>query len=873
MADITLRLIWYKLGEVREKMAETGRTWYTELDFDSYVLDLLLLGWCTLCFVVILAVNAIVAAFGPLQRQPREKLRETIEGESLTGAALPLETAQWFNSAVNWFYLHYYHAPEFVDEWVNSLNEQVIKLGGPVQSKFERIQSGSLPPKVTHVSCEASPQDRFIIHAKLETRDLSFVVFASQQTHEGVKLTNCTASVLRLKGTLRIQSYREGADVKVSFNFEGKPEIKVQVKPLNPYQEANELVDLGVVEANVRNSIILAKTTFTVTHLLMPGDLHTVNHDFGPDKGGQDQGKGSHPPNSSLQQRDIQNLQKQKQAPQNSAPPQATQQQTQKRDQNQELQEVAQEIVVSAVIPPTNKAAPIHSISVQNEPIQSIPIHPVSRQSQLQQQQQQKELQQEIKQVPRRDQQRVRPQSRPEGVFEPVEALNLSSALYSGPPKPPRMVGDKRLLVKVIKANGLNLKEIVGAANIVCMLSTDEPVQGYATSVVKNTQNPFWDEHFLFDITQETQEVRVEVYDKDKPQGDEFIGEAIVYVEDLRKTPSSRQILRLHPTPGNFEYNAGTVTAEFLFMDPAEADLLLDSMTTTANNQLSPRRRIEIARSVTPGGTVVTKTTTTTQKPQFGRHDPGLDGSPNYVEKNIYADESPRFSYSDSPSNVSSETIPTNGEEARREDSVAAAALRDIQERSWRPRTHAKSSTIIITGVKRQESPRPKPKTIESPQPEEDAEASYQYQVNQSYSQQPQPIALKDKKKGGFGSAILKKFGRKKRAQSADRTSSMREGDYLRPPEPAYGPQSKDDLELVRPQSKDAPPSPNFKKSRTLGGSLKKLFKRSRKRSQTRADSRESSMSRGSRSKGPSRDSSLTRQTQRENEQRASSVS
>ena len=36
-----------------------------------------------------------------------------------------------------------------------------------------------------------------------------------------------------------------------------------------------------------------------------------------------------------------------------------------------------------------------------------------------------------------------------------------------------------------------------GAANIVCMVSTDEPVQGYATSIVKNTQNPFWDEHFI----------------------------------------------------------------------------------------------------------------------------------------------------------------------------------------------------------------------------------------------------------------------------------------------------------------------------------------------------------------------------------------
>ncbi|XP_012943979.1 phospholipid transfer protein C2CD2L [Aplysia californica] len=398
--------------------------------------------------------------------------------------------------------------------------------------------------------------------------------------------------------------------------------------------------------------------------------------------------------------------------------------------------------------------------------------------------------------------------------------------MYSAPPKPPRMVGDKRLLVKVIKANGLAVKEL-GAANAVCMLSTDEPVQGYATSVVKNTQHPFWDEHFLFDVTQDTQEVRVEVYDKDKPQGDEFIGEAIVYIEDLRKTPSSRQILRLHPQPGNFEYNTGTVTAEFLFMDPSEADLLLDSMTTATKNQLSPRRRIEVARSVALGGTLVTKTTTTTERPQFGRHDPGLDGSPNFVEKNMYVEESPLYS-------------PHNNN----------------------------SPSIVSSGLRQQQIP-----TIESSPLDDTTEGSYPYPADQSLNQ-PQPIALKDKKKGGFGSGLFKRFGRKKRAQSADRNLPRREDSYLRPPEPSYGPQSKDDLELLRPHQKDAPPSPSLKKSRTLGGSLKKLFRRSRKRSNTRGnDSRESSMSRGSRSKGPSRDNSLTRQSQREHEQRAQSVS
>lgn len=53
-------------------------------------------------------------------------------------------------------------------------------------------------------------------------------------------------------------------------------------------------------------------------------------------------------------------------------------------------------------------------------------------------------------------------------------------------------------------------------------------------------------------------------------------------------------------------------------------------------------------------------------------------------------------------------------------------------------------------------------------------------------------VVFPDKKKGGFGNAILKRFGRKKRAQSVERTTSgLREEDYLRPPETSYGPQSK----------------------------------------------------------------------------------
>ncbi|XP_021354890.1 uncharacterized protein LOC110451288 isoform X2 [Mizuhopecten yessoensis] len=76
---------------------------------------------------------------------------------------------------------------------------------------------------------------------------------------------------------------------------------------------------------------------------------------------------------------------------------------------------------------------------------------------------------------------------------------------------------------------------------------------------------------------------------------------------------------------------------------------------------------------------------------------------------------------------------------------------------------------------------------------------------------------------------------------------------------PPSGHEEKDDIELVRAQ----PETPSLKKSRSLGGSLKKLFRRGRKRSRDHGEtSRESSYSRSSTrnaSQGPSREGSLTR--------------
>lgn len=46
-----------------------------------------------------------------------------------------------------------------------------------------------------------------VVKCKVDSKDLSFAIFASQQTSEGVRLTNLTTSILKLKGSVSVSYF------------------------------------------------------------------------------------------------------------------------------------------------------------------------------------------------------------------------------------------------------------------------------------------------------------------------------------------------------------------------------------------------------------------------------------------------------------------------------------------------------------------------------------------------------------------------------------------------------------------------------------------------------------------------------------------
>jgi hypothetical protein len=269
---------------------------------------------------------------------------------------------------------------------------------------------------------------------------------------------------------------------------------------------------------------------------------------------------------------------------------------------------------------------------------------------------------------------------------------------------------ERSLIVKIVKANGLANKDFE-TCDPYCMVSMDEPSQFNQTSVVKNTINPFFDEQFSFNINSNTRQLQFEVFDRSKSRGnDEFLGRASVPIEELRRMTSTRQVIPLMGRSNTSAVTSGSITAEFTFSTDSAA-----------------HRHVETNRSVTPEGTVITTTTTTTDRLT-------KDQQINYGDSPVMVAKSHTLS-SHPPQNYHPDS------RQRQDTTITELALRELehQQKAGQP----KSTTITLTG---------KPRTIQVPYDE----GSPVLDASTASSN------TKVKKKSSFKQALKKRFGRSK---------------------------------------------------------------------------------------------------------------
>ncbi|XP_074652724.1 uncharacterized protein LOC141907058 isoform X14 [Tubulanus polymorphus] len=790
MADITLKLIWYKLGETRSNMADRyGRflEWYRTFDIRRVdIVDMFFVGWIVFACVVVGTLQLYLKIFAGKPKNSQDSRRQQRAGgsspsssgvASRPGIHYATESCQWLNSAINWIYLNYSTTPGFIQNWLAALNDEAKKSQSSLSVRFDRILAGSLPPRVTNVHTEVASKETFVIHGIIDSSELAFQVLVSQETPTKVELTNCDVNVKLLRGPLKSEVRLAQDEVHVFVKFEGAPEVVLVVKPHSV--KGQQPINTQQVEDMIRRYITASVTHFQLSTQAiagLPGMPSIVRESMT--------------------------------AMQNHVP-------TQKPDvlelfENQSFIEIT----------PSKRDVP-----------EKTPRHLKTQ------------------------------QILPAGQSRTLRVSDVFNRQ------------DKRLLVKILKASGLGSKDF-GCSEPYCMVEMDDPVQKHSTSVVKNTVNPFWDEHFLFDLNSHSKELIFEVFDREKPPGDDFLGMAVVSVDELCKNPSSRQIIPLAGrSPGTGK--GGNITVEFLFMEradqtgiqPDERELMIG-----AADNLSPRRRIETNRSVMPGGLVVTTQTTTTERPQE---------SPNRTDRvDLTSDFAKPLSSVDSSPHSSRRTVPspTGGVPRPNDTLLTSSTSREIQQQ---PQTPTAPYNKSGESDKRKRASKKMTQSTPTEELKDDGRLS-----STSSEQAAERQSNKPKRSSSIASTLRKRFSRQKkpRSQSADR-ASYHDDQHLRPPD-QYGSRSTDRRSKVTPSpdsdfdisscssaafsnqsyltantttttkdldNVDIPgQTSNLQKSRSIGSSLKRLFKR-------RKSGRKNGPEQGSRS----RDSSMSRSRDR----------
>lgn len=222
--------------------------------------------------------------------------------------------------------------------------------------------------------------------------------------------------------------------------------------------------------------------------------------------------------------------------------------------------------------------------------------------------------------------------------------------------------GDKerKVFLKVVRAKNINYNQ-----NVTCLLTLDVPDQ-QAISSTKQGSNPYWDEHFLFNVNDKSSELSIELWDSInlaaiEPNGQQlsrkhhnqsntkgnsgqqknwhktevtaaakFLGLARISIDELRQNPVQKVNLVLQPigAPADLSNSVGgELQVELLFLEhsgsPSNSLRKSNSASSLSYQQGDV---VSIDRKLTPSGYVITTTTITkpakdNQKQQQQRYD------------------------------------------------------------------------------------------------------------------------------------------------------------------------------------------------------------------------------------------------------------
>jgi hypothetical protein len=751
---------------------------------------MLFLVWLAASFLAVAAINLYLRYFG-LPRNGQHGAGGPGSSSYLVGSTssgigfgqgvghhhIPVggESARWVNAVLAWVHQQKSaggggggggQRSEIVESWLRALGEEAEKHSRDVGLRFDEVH-GSMP-EFSNFSVDTSmsstpSSDSLTIYATVAAKDITLQLCALTQSMMSTRQLYCDVYILHLSGQLKIVTRPTKNDLPVHISFVSAPDLRLQVLPSGRLDQSTS--DVSMIESTVRSAIggAVASVTLTSTGTIRSnysdqsrlteglqmsnvftatsGGRPALNQQMGSITGGM-----SSPTSAVISQQNF----------------------AERNLHNAPYRDPA--VKLTPTLPrPGQQAHEQHQLQLQQQqqhiqqqqPLQQYQQTLQQQQVQLQQQQQpfqiQQQYQQQQQQLQHQQQQQQQQQYNNFDARRPVDSLQNASQFNANS----LMVN--RLLIKVIKANGLADNDIGTGCSAYCLVRVDHPSQNFMTNVVRNTVNPLWDEQFVFELDGNTRQILFEVLDRDKQPDNDLLGRTTVSVEEVRRIQASRQILPLTGRPHSRTATSGSVTVEFVFLDAAEATAMMGVE--------------QPIRPISAGGTLQQTPT------------PSLRYN-NTMQQQCDVNAASGFGSSQGQVRLSAHDL-----------ALSSNAQQQALNRPY------ESPTLVVTGAETHQ-----------------ANMQVQRGTLDGHGQGFADATRGREKKESFASALKKRLSRgggKKRSQSADRaySQSVREGTLLKPPGTDLAATSNFDVTVE--YSIDE----HKTRSNSFGSSIKRIFK------------------------------------------------
>ncbi|KRX75025.1 Protein kinase C-like 3 [Trichinella sp. T6] len=185
---------------------------------------------------------------------------------------------RWLNDLIQWFVERYGATPDFVQQWLNSMNESAKKKADTLDYDvvFEEASFGHpiSPPTLSSIKSEFGPRDHLTLRGHIRFQCVLLRVSFSKKVDDQLITQTYEVTLQDLSANMQIRVACLSNDLFLMGCFDGRPEVTITARQVDD-KKINNHIDLSFVESIVEHCLMYSVTNVDLNSTRFLSGSHT----------------------------------------------------------------------------------------------------------------------------------------------------------------------------------------------------------------------------------------------------------------------------------------------------------------------------------------------------------------------------------------------------------------------------------------------------------------------------------------------------------------------------------------------------------------------------------------------------------------------